>query len=196
MAGPLQSFVCFDFETTGWTPESRNLPWQMGIARFSGPGFQEVRLFETLLRVPLEQVFNPYTPGRWAKIRDELSVSPALTEFWPQIHAFLSSSQAAVAHHVATERGILGDFFPCHLSGLPWLDTVVIARTAFPRRRNYKLENLLPDLSLSPQAEAICPGRQPHDALYDAVACGVLLRHVLAFPPWSTADPETLARLK
>lgn len=195
MAEPLRSFVCFDFETTGWTPESRSLPWQIGIARFSGPGFQEVRLFEALLRVPADQEFNQYTPGRWAKIREELADSRVLTEYWPQIHAFLSSSQAAVAHHIATERGILDDYFPCQHSNPPWIDTVNIAKVAFPRQQNYKLENLLPDLSLTPQAEALCPGRQPHDALYDAVACGVLLRHILAYPPWNTASAETLSQL-
>jgi len=191
----LSSFVCFDFETTGWSTENPSLPWQIGIARFSGPNFENVTLFDSLLHVPEEQVFNPYAPGRWAKLRTELSQAPALLDFWPRIHAFISTSDAAVAHHTATERGILNDFFPCGSHSCPWLDTVTIARVAYPGLPDYKLENLLPNLYLTPILQQLCPGRQAHDALYDAVACGVLLRHILSFAPWNTADAATLSAL-
>ena len=46
---------------------------------------------------------------------------------------------------------------------------------------------------LAPALERLCPGRAPHDALYDAFACALLLLKLLSFPGWSSLRAEELA---
>jgi DNA polymerase III epsilon subunit-like protein len=44
--------------------------------------------------------------------------------------------------------------------------------------------------------ETLCPGRAAHDALYDAVACAVLLEHLLHLPAWTQCSLDTLVHMK
>ena len=48
---------------------------------------------------------------------------------------------------------------------------------------------------MTPGIANLCPGRGPHDALYDAVACGALLLHLLRQPGWETLSAEELAEM-
>jgi len=192
---PLSSFVCLDFETTGWHSANEYLPWQIGVARFSGPGFATVELYESLLNVPASHVFNPYTPGRWASLRDQLESAPRLPVLWPQLRPFLEQG-LLVAHNAAVERGILNAAFPVLNTEARWLDTLKIARVAYPRQPGYALEDLASNLQYAPQLEQYCPGRKPHDALYDAVSCGLLLRSILAWPPWNALDARELCEVR
>ena len=72
---------------------------------------------------------------------------------------------------------------PMHRFG-PWIDTLRIARKAWPSSPSYALEELTAWLGVRPRTDALCPGRAPHDALYDAVAAAVLLSHLLEQPEW------------
>lgn len=49
----------------------------------------------------------------------------------------------------------------------------------------------MPDVS----SRTDCPGCVPHDALYDAVACALLLLHLLRQPGWETLSAEELAEI-
>ena len=192
---PLTSFVCLDFETTGWNSANEYLPWQIGVVRFSGPGFAQVETFESLLHIPRGHVFNPYTPGRWASLRDQLETAPSLPTLWPQLRPFLEQG-LLVAHNAAVERGLLNSAFPVLNTTGRWLDTLKLSRVAYPKQPSYALEDLAANLQYAPQLEQYCPGRQPHDALYDALSCGLLLRSILAWPPWNTLDATDLQAIR
>ncbi|MBQ3810030.1 MAG: hypothetical protein II839_04340, partial [Kiritimatiellae bacterium] len=60
----------------------------------------------------------------------------------------------------------------------------------------HALEDLVPALGLLPRLLALAPGLAPHDALYDALACGLLLRHLLAQPGWADLSPAELASVR
>ena len=186
--------VALDFETTGTAEGFLNTPWQVGLVVVSQGRVVMEQSFQSLLRVPEEQPFNPYAPGRWAQLRHELAKAPAITELWPRLQPLLLG-HPLVAHHAPTERTLLRQLFPFQEFG-PWIDTLAIARLAFPGLSDYKLENLVPALGLASRLQQRCPGLAPHDAFYDAVACASLLEAVLAAPGWNKARVEELAALR
>lgn len=184
MSDPLSQIevVALDFEATGSAPGFLNTPWQIGLVVVSKGKVDMNRSFQSLLRVPREQPFNPYAPGRWAQLRDEIAQAPSMQEIWPELRDFLQG-RPLVAHHAPTERGLLSQEFPLQNFG-PWVDTLSLAKKAFPHQRDFKLENLVPRLGLASIMGARCPELAPHDAFYDAVACATLLETVLAAPGW------------
>lgn len=92
----------------------------------------------------------------------------------------------------------------------PWLDTLHIYRQLYPRLESYKLQDLIDLFGLKPELEDIaklyCPATRIgfHCALYDALACALLLLRLFSQPelkkiniPWlllqSTASAEKRA---
>lgn len=186
--------VALDFEATGSSPGFLNTPWQIGLVVISNGRVDMSRSFNSLLRVSREQPFNPYAPGRWAQLRDEISHAPTMQELWTTLRQFLQGVPL-VAHHAPTERGLLGQEFPLQEFG-PWVDTLTIAKNAFPHQRDFKLENLVPRLGLASIMAERCPNLEPHDAFYDAVACATLLETVLAAPGWHELTLEQYAAMR
>ncbi len=190
----LTEAVALDFETTGAATEEQNLPWQIGVVVLQQGRVNLARSFTSLLRVPRDYPFNPYTPGRWARLREELACAPTLQELWPVLRPLLQG-RPLVAHNISTERGILSQEFPLQSFG-PWVDTLTLARAAFPGQKDYKLENLVPSLGLLPVLQKRCPGLSAHDAFYDAVACATLLESLLAAPGWQQLSVSQLASIR
>ena len=186
-------FAALDFECTGPADGFQNTPWQIGVVRITGGHVDMAQSFGSLLRVPLEQPFNPYTPGRWAQLRPELAAAPTPQDLWPTLRERLCGVPL-VAHNAPTERAFMAQLFPLQQFG-PWLDTLPLARRAFPKLRDYKLENLIPNLGLAATVAARCPDGAPHDALYDAIACASLFELVINAPGWQGVSTEILTRL-
>jgi hypothetical protein len=59
---------------------------------------------------------------------------------------------------------------------------------------SYKLEDLIDTFRLKPALKKMLPGRVAHDALYDAAASALFLRHLLSQPAWEHVDLEVLCR--
>jgi len=190
----MQEIVAIDFETTGSSPGYNNTPWQIGMVLLRDGKVCPEEQFSSLLKVPEDQPFNPYTPGRWAGLRKELAVAPALPELWPILEKWFAG-RMLLAHNVPVERGLLRTIFPLHHFG-PWLDSLVLARMAFPGQVSYKLEDLCANLDLSETLSELCGDSAPHDALYDAMACASLLQKILQEPSWRQAGLEQLSKLK
>jgi len=186
-------FVAIDFESTGSVPGYEVQPWQIGLVFITGGAVVSDCRFTSLLHVG-DRPFNPYAPGRHASLRDELAQAPRLTDLWQTLRNWLVG-RPLVAHNTSTERKLLGEAFPLHSPG-PWIDTLDLARAAYPQLASHALEDLVGRLGLMTRVAAICPNLGPHDALYDAVACGVLLEHVLSLPTWCTASVDDLVSCK
>ena len=82
-----------------------------------------------------------------------------------------------VAHGKGTEKRFLRAF-PGHGFG-PWVDTLLLARAAWPELPEHSLSALCDARGLSDSVQSMLPGRRWHDALYDAVASLVLLEDVV-----------------
>ena len=175
------TFAVIDFETTGSVAGWPIEPWQVGIVSLENGRVQPATQFESLLHVG-ERPFNPMAPGRHAQLRDALKAAPSPQLLWPELAARLCNCPL-VAHNIGTERGVLNKIAPMHNLG-PWVDTLKLTRRHYPALGNKALENVVVALNLTEQVQKICPERGAHDALYDAVACAVLLEHFLNLPGW------------
>lgn len=175
------NLVALDFETTGLVAGYPDEPWQIGLVLVRGGRMDADCQYSSLLRVG-PRPFNRFAPGRHAELRDQLAVAPPLAQLWPLLRQWLVD-RPLVAHNAATERRITRTAFPLHTFG-PWIDTLKLARVAYPQHPTHKLEDLVNDLDLAGRVASACPDRESHDALYDAIACGVLLEHLLGLPGW------------
>lgn len=181
--------TAIDFESTGSVAGYANEPWQIGMCELRNGVVSETQ-FESLLRVG-DRPFNPHAPGTHHERRAEIASAPTLHEIWPEIHAWWVG-RPLVAHNIATERGFMDPMTPLHRLG-PWIDTLKVSRLAYPDLRSHKLEDLLELLRLTDRVRALCPGRDAHDALYDAVGCAVLLEHFVQLPGWQKVTIADLA---
>lgn len=175
-------FTALDFETTGHVKGFPNEAWQIGLVRMCGPEIVPGTAFESLLHVAEDRPFNPAAPGRHARLRDKIAAAPPAAELWPQLAPELEG-RVLVAHNIATERNILVRLAPMHR--FAWVDTLRLARLAYPALESKALGDLAGGLGLADALDRHCPGREPHDALYDATACALFLAHLLAQPEWA-----------
>ncbi|MFA7172628.1 MAG: 3'-5' exonuclease [Kiritimatiellia bacterium] len=176
-------FSAIDFETTGAVAGYPVEPWQVGIVTVAHGEVQANSFFESYLHIG-DRPFNPMAPGRHAQIRCELSLAPIPGRVWPEILCWLGG-RALAAHNIGTERNVLTNIAPLHRLG-PWIDTLTLTRRSYPGFQSKALERVIEELRLKARVEELCPGRDAHDALYDAFACAVLLEHYLALPGWET----------
>ena len=180
-----------DFETTGSLPGFPNEPWQIGIAQIRDDKIS-TDLFDSLINVG-DRPFNKYVPGRHAQLRPQLATAPTFEQLWPVVSEQLAG-RVLVAHNMGTERSILAAASPLHVFG-PWIDTLVLSRFAWPALPSHALEAVVAALGLTSAVSARCPGREPHDACYDAVASAAVLLYLLEQPQWRSMTAADLVAL-
>ncbi len=185
--------VAIDFEGTGVVGSLPSEPWQVGMVMLSRGHVSMERSYQSLLRVG-DRPFNPHAPGLHHQLRDRLAVAPTLRDLWPDLKDWWVG-HPLVAHNAATERTFMAAAAPMHQFG-PWIDTLNLARHVYPQLESHTLEDLLDHLKLMHRVCDLCPGLLPHDALFDAVGCAVLLRHFLSLPGWQQVTVEALAAVK
>ncbi len=167
-------FTALDFESAGASRGATDEPVQIGWGGMTGAEIDAASFFTSYLRTEAKitwaaQKVHGITTAH-------LAGAPSLLELWPQVRPALQG-RVVVAHGSGTEKRFLRAF-PFHGFG-PWVDTLHIARAAWPGRSDYSLGTLIGDLGLKPALDELCPGLPWHHALYDAVACLVLLRHLI-----------------
>ena len=182
-----------DFETTGVVEGFAAEPWQFGIVRLRDGRVDASSFFTGFIRIG-ERPFSPHAPGMWMQHLGEIRTAPPLANWWPKFQPHLRCD-AMAAHSIGTEKKILRSLAPLHDHGL-WIDTLKLARLAFPDWKSHTLEDVIAKLDLLPRIAKLCPGRASHDALFDAVAAAVLLEHLLAFPAWRDATVDALAAVR
>lgn len=174
-------FTAIDFETTGSVENLPSEPWQIGMCKISlqdsvTEGYSEY------LKIAPDRPFNRYAPGRYAQIRDILAESETIQTMWPDIVPWICNGPV-VAHNIGTEKTILRHAAPLHKIG-PWIDTLRLSKKYCPGLKSYALEDIVLELGLLDRVNSFCPDLGPHDAYYDAVACGILLLYFLSSPGW------------
>ena len=171
-----------DYESTGSLAGYVNEPWQIGMVSLKDGKVDRSSQFESLLRVDANRPFNPHAPGRHAMLRDAIANAPTQQGLWPQLESRLMN-RPLCAHNVSTEKKFTRAAAPMHRFG-PWLDTLRIARKIWPGLPSYALTDVLGSLHLKERVDALCPDKEAHDALYDAVASAMLLEVLLEQPGW------------
>lgn len=180
------TLTVLDFETTGSVPGFNTEPWQVAAVVMKNGKVEPAQTFESLIRVDINRPFNAYAPGRHHKLREEIAAAPDVSKVWKQLEGRVTGLPL-VAHNVAVEKKFLRQMAPMHRFG-PWIDTLALARQAWPDAPSHKLEDLIAGLKLETRVRELCSRGEAHDALYDAVACAVLLEHLLAQSGWENME--------
>ena len=179
-----------DFESTGAVQGLPDEPWQVGMVEMR-EGRVTGHFHESYLRVAAGRPFNPYAPGRHAELRGVLASAPALSELWPVWKPWLEGRPLA-AHNIGTERKFLLRAAPLHQLG-PWVDTLRLARRVRPDLEGHSLREVAEALGIAERTRGLCPGRDWHDALFDAFASALILEHCLDLPGWQDVSIEALS---
>ena len=181
-------FTAIDFESAGASPGSTDAPIQVGLASWSMDGGHG-NAFVSYLRTG--------QAVRWSARKvhgigaDQLADAPALLSLWPELKSRLAGA-AVVAHGKGTEKRFLGSF-PGHGFG-PWIDTLLLARAAWPSLPDHSLGALCGHWGLVSTIQELVPEKSWHDALFDAVASLVLLERLIRDFDLAGQPAESLAR--
>lgn len=181
-------FAAIDFESAGAARGLTDVPVQVGLACWV-PGGPVEHAFVSYLRAEREV--------SWAAQRvhgiklADLEDAPTLVSLWPELRRRMAGS-VVVAHGKGTERRFLGAF-PGHGFG-PWVDTLLLGRAVWPHLPDHSLGALCEALGLAEEIDALVPGKRWHDALYDACASLVVLRHLVTSLQLENHPVDLLAR--
>jgi DNA polymerase-3 subunit epsilon len=181
------AYAAIDFESAGTAPGLTDAPVQIAIAHMDG--------FLPRPEQALRSYLHTDRPITWAAqqvhgIRPaDLQHAPPMADLWPAIQERLRG-RILIAHSAATERRFLRAF-PTHRFG-PWIDTLLLARRLHPSLPSHRLGDLIAHFQLQDTLTPLCPGLAWHDALYDATASLILLRHLIQQARWETLSIEML----
>jgi len=167
------TFAAIDFESAGAERGKTDVPVQIGMAMWSQQRGHHSS-YVSFIRAD--------RPITWAAQKvhgissDDLNDAPALMMLWPKIKSTLGNN-IVVAHGHGTEKRYLRAF-PAHGFG-PWVDTLQLARAAWPNLTSHALGNVCEHFQLSDKVSALVPDKTWHDALYDAVASLIVLEYLI-----------------
>ncbi len=179
-------FTAIDFESAGAARGMTDSPVQVGLASWSLDG-GHADPFVSYLRTD--------QPVQWSARRvhgigpDQLADAPALLTLWPELKRRLAGA-VVVAHAKGTEKRFLRAF-PGHGFG-PWIDTLLLARAAWPDLANHSLGALCECHGLTATAKTLVPKKSWHDALFDSVASLLLLEKLIDSMALADHPVETL----
>lgn len=186
------SFCVVDFETLAFPGVQAAEPWQIGV----------VRLEKGVCQASWESYLRPTHAEDLKKMqscmplylqRNILEEAPFLHQIWPDLKPFLERA-LPVAHQLGTEKKWLAAAAPMLRLG-PWIDTLKLARKAWPKLHSYTLENVVNQAGIINELKLICPNRPFHDALFDAFAAAFVLRKILDLPGWRDLTLSELTHL-
>lgn len=163
------AWAAVDFESAGAAPGRSDEPVQVGMALWRGSSVGE--FFRSYIHSPVRITRSAHAVHGIAD--QDIASAPPMPALWPEFKARLSGA-VVVAHGVGTEKRFLRAF-PLHGFG-PWLDTLAVARAALPDLADHSLGGVTRALGAEEEVRALCPEYSWHDALFDAVACLVILR--------------------
>ena len=164
-------FAAIDFESAGAEPGGTDVPIQIGIACMKGGALIPKTFFRSYLRADSKVTHSAYAIHGIGT--EQLLDAPTFLSIWPVVRGKLQN-RCVVAHGAGSERRYLRAF-PFHGFG-PWVDTLKLARVLRPGLSDYSLGSLITTFGVEEEANQVCVGLKWHDALYDAVACLLLLR--------------------
>lgn len=180
-------FTAIDFESAGTAKGRSDAPVQIGLGSWT---------LKNDIHDPFVSFLQCDQDITWSAQKvhgitpDDLLEAPSLLSLWPVLKSSLGRGPV-VAHGHGTEKRFLRSF-PGHPFG-PWIDTLQLARSAWPEEPSHSLGDLCTSLGLT-EFSAHAPDRNWHDALYDALASLALLKHLVS--EFNLADQPISVLLK
>lgn len=179
------TFTAIDFESAGTARGRTDSPVQIGLATWT---------FRDGLSEPYVSFLQCDAEITWAaqKVHGittaDLVEAPPLLTLWPILKKSLGRGPV-VAHGHGTEKRFLRAF-PGHAFG-PWVDTLQLARAAWPELRKHSLSEICKALGLN-NFQDLAPNRTWHDALFDSLASLAILAHLVDVFSLDQASLDTL----
>lgn len=157
-----ETYVVIDFETTGCNHKTDRIT-EVGAVKYAH-GI-EVDVFETLVN---PQMPIPFDVSALTGIyNDDVAGKPTFEEILPDLTRFIGAAPI-IAHNAPFEKSFLDDAY--RAAGTQFkndvIDTLKLARKAFPSLESHKLEYLKTALGLTDQ--------RSHRALADVYTCAEL----------------------
>ena len=174
------AWAALDFESAGAAPGRSDEPVQVGLAVWRGGEITD--FFRSYVHSPVR--ITQAARAVHGIGDDDVRDAPPMASLWPEFKARLGGA-VVVAHGAGTEKRFLRAF-PLHGFG-PWLDTLALARSMMPDLAGHPLGGVVAALGGEEEVRALCPALDWHDALFDAVACLVILRRLVDRCGWSSA---------
>ena len=166
-------FTAIDFESAGASRGKTDSPVQVGLASWcAADGHADA--FVSYLHTDQPILWSAQKVHGISAL--DLADAPPLLTLWPEVKSRLAGA-VVVAHGKGTEKRFLRAF-PGHGFG-PWIDTLLLARAAWPDLPDHSLGALCAAHDLTAAIRALVALRSWHDALFDAVASLVLLAHIV-----------------
>lgn len=141
----IHTYIVLDTETTGLSKE-RDRIVEISLGRYE----DGTRLdhYSTLINPSI-----PISPGasRVNHITDaDVANAPTISDIWPRVRRFFDGS-VVVGHNVTFDLGMLGHGMPSDAEpfDVTYLDTVRLAKLAFPGQPSYKLVELVRSLGIA-----------------------------------------------
>ncbi|MCX7713103.1 MAG: hypothetical protein N2035_05485 [Chthoniobacterales bacterium] len=183
-------YAAIDFESAPAANEKGQVAIQVGIAVADGQATGLSKIWSSYLDAKFK--CGPFFVASVTRRRSE--GLPKLIELWGEVRQLLDG-RVLLAHGAGTERRFL-QAFPGHGFG-PWIDTLRLARAAFPEAKSHSLSNLCDFLGISEKLRSLgIAGNKWHDAQFDAAACLFLFLEICQRAHLSPIDPSTLPILK
>lgn len=145
----IKTYIVLDTETTGLSCK-RDKIIEISLARYTNG--ERTDHYTTLIN-PLCHI--PEEATAINRIRDEdVADAPTFADAWSQISRFFDGA-VIVGHNVTFDLNMIGYNMPRKAQSLEvsYLDTVRLAKDAFPRQSNYKLATLIETLGISDSQE-------------------------------------------
>jgi DNA polymerase III subunit epsilon len=187
------TFIVIDFETTtpaGYRPEPIEVAAVWLTVR-DGILARDDRSFQALICPPAHAPVTSLDAHQTGITAMMTASQPDARHVLARLNADASNDHVLlVAHHAPTEAGLLYDYRSAcpHLAATGFLDTVRLARAAYPQLTSHSLDNLLSHL-------AIPAPRGRHRALPDTQATASLFIRILTDGP-AEGSWRTLADLR
>lgn len=166
-------FSGIDFESAGASRGRTDVAVQIGLACWSSTeGYRDLFVSYLASEAPIT-----WSARKVHGICDEdLINAPTLLELWPTVKRYLGQA-VVVAHGKGTEKRFLRSF-PGHGFG-PWVDTLLLARAAWPELGDHSLSAICDHRRLSERIASMVECKKWHDALFDTVASLVVLEDIV-----------------
>ncbi|BDS08831.1 exonuclease [Oceaniferula spumae] len=168
-----QTFAAIDFESAGAERGMTDVPVQIGMATWSAENGHADH-FTSFIHTERQITWAAQKVHGISS--EDLADAPKLMLLWSQIKRTLAD-RIVVAHGHGTEKRYLRAF-PAHGFG-PWVDTLLLARAAWPELPSHSLGDLCEHFQLTEKVSVLVSEKTWHDALYDATASLVLLEHLI-----------------
>lgn len=152
----LQSYVVLDVETTGFDPRNNRII-EIGMIKVTDG--KETDTFSSFIN-PGSPI-PPHITTLTGITDDDVSSAPFFDEIANEIVSFMGEA-IIVGHNVQFDIGFMqSEFIHCSIrKDFEYLDTLALARKAFPNLKSHKLSNLIAHLGFKEN--------QSHRALDDA----------------------------